>query len=505
MTETVQVRVDAAGALRNGRYAFTNRYTLVTELLQNARRAGASEVRIEHDPAGKRLVVTDDGCGMQDFQRLLTINESGWSEDTVEAERPFGVGFSKCLYAASRVSVKSRGRQLSFESEQALQMSALVVEPSADAPTVGTIVELEGVDLPHLDGCIDRLTQGFPIPVSYNGQSQERPHALGHRDFVATEVGLMSLCGLTDGSMPSGICLYLDGHPIGGFERGYLFPYGHVDVLHLDSRKFAARLPDRTELIDMEEKRLVIAAARDAAWQRFLLERKTAMPAEEFAERYFDVAARYSLTDIFDDLELVPRQVCWSVGFYPTATGGQEEYVELAASHLRKADLDAGRVCVAEIGPLDDPGFATLMYARAANIVLVDTRGLGSGHWVRRGIRRLSTERVEVVAAGVVHGEILLDGIVAHQKILLCEGIEIRHGDDVVQITGEGLFDGERAWLPDGCRDGELVKQLAPYTDGNDAFDETACGLDAQTLVRAVTVSRAAPTRRACSRSCCAA
>ena len=37
----VQVRVNERGALRNGRFAFTNKLTLVSELLQNARRAGA--------------------------------------------------------------------------------------------------------------------------------------------------------------------------------------------------------------------------------------------------------------------------------------------------------------------------------------------------------------------------------------------------------------------------------------------------------------------------------
>ena len=166
--------------------------------------------------------------------------------------------------------------------------------------------------------------------------------------------------------------------------------------------------------------------------------------------------------------------------------------VEPAPAHLRKADIDAGRTRVAEIGALDDPGFATLMYARAAKLVLVDSWRLGVGHWLRQRIRRLSTEHVEVAAAGAVHGEVLLDGIYVYQKVLMCEAIEIRHGDDAVRITNEAVFDGERAWLPDGCCNGELVKQLAPYTDGNDVFDETACGLDAQALVRAVTVARCA-------------
>ena len=101
----MQVRVNERGAIRNGRFAFTNKLTLVSELLQNARRAGAKQVTIEHDAAGKRLTVIDDGCSIEDFQRLLTFNESGWDEDTIRTESAFGLGFSKCLYAASRVTV----------------------------------------------------------------------------------------------------------------------------------------------------------------------------------------------------------------------------------------------------------------------------------------------------------------------------------------------------------------------------------------------------------------
>jgi len=103
----IQVRINEEGALRNQRYAFTDRFTLVTELLQNARRAGATRIDITHDTATKRLCVRDDGHGIADFQKLLTFNESGWDEATTDQERPFGIGFSKCLYAASRCIVAS--------------------------------------------------------------------------------------------------------------------------------------------------------------------------------------------------------------------------------------------------------------------------------------------------------------------------------------------------------------------------------------------------------------
>ena len=41
-TMKIQVRINEEGALRNQRYAFTDRFTLVSELLQNARRAAAT-------------------------------------------------------------------------------------------------------------------------------------------------------------------------------------------------------------------------------------------------------------------------------------------------------------------------------------------------------------------------------------------------------------------------------------------------------------------------------
>ena len=47
----IQVRINEAGALRTQRYAFTDKYTLVSELMQNARRAGARRIEILHDEA----------------------------------------------------------------------------------------------------------------------------------------------------------------------------------------------------------------------------------------------------------------------------------------------------------------------------------------------------------------------------------------------------------------------------------------------------------------------
>ena len=166
----IQVRIDEEGALRNQRHAFSNRFTLVSELLQNARRAGARLIRVDHDPQARILTVQDDGHGLDDFQKLLSFHESGWDADTCTQERPFGVGFSKCLYAASRVVASGR-RRVDIDTAAALAKALVEVEECVEGDAVaGTRVELHGVDLPDLAQRVEELCAGFPVPVWFNGE-----------------------------------------------------------------------------------------------------------------------------------------------------------------------------------------------------------------------------------------------------------------------------------------------------------------------------------------------
>ena len=82
----IQVCINEACALRNQRYAFTDRFRLITELLQNGRRAGATRIDVAHDPDSEVPRVIDDGHGIEDFQKFLTFNESGWDSSTVDEE-----------------------------------------------------------------------------------------------------------------------------------------------------------------------------------------------------------------------------------------------------------------------------------------------------------------------------------------------------------------------------------------------------------------------------------
>jgi len=79
----------------------------VIEILQNARRAGATEVHIINSEG--QVTVHDNGRGIADFSALLDLGKSGWDEQMETAEDPAGVGVF-CL-APREVTIMSGSRK----------------------------------------------------------------------------------------------------------------------------------------------------------------------------------------------------------------------------------------------------------------------------------------------------------------------------------------------------------------------------------------------------------
>ena len=77
---------------------------ILRELLQNARRAGATLVEIEDDQ--RTMTITDNGTGIADPQTLLSFGASSWSEKTKASEDPAGMGFFSL--AKRNASIESR-------------------------------------------------------------------------------------------------------------------------------------------------------------------------------------------------------------------------------------------------------------------------------------------------------------------------------------------------------------------------------------------------------------
>ena len=80
----------------------------IIEILQNARRAGATEVNITNRDG--LVTILDNGKGIDDFAKLLDLGDSDWDQAMEEAEDPAGVGVF-CL-APRKVGICSKGQKL---------------------------------------------------------------------------------------------------------------------------------------------------------------------------------------------------------------------------------------------------------------------------------------------------------------------------------------------------------------------------------------------------------
>ena len=80
--DTTRITFDNHRLLHALEGAFASATTFLAELAQNARRSGARQVDFTFvtDAASGRLdlEVSDDGCGLSDFDTLFCLARSGW-------------------------------------------------------------------------------------------------------------------------------------------------------------------------------------------------------------------------------------------------------------------------------------------------------------------------------------------------------------------------------------------------------------------------------------------
>ena len=101
---TIQASVNARLLTKAGRFFTGTLEGRIIEILQNARRAGASSVEITHH--ADYVTVRDNGRGVDDFANLLDLGGSGWDEAREASEDPAGVGLF-CL-APREVLIRSK-------------------------------------------------------------------------------------------------------------------------------------------------------------------------------------------------------------------------------------------------------------------------------------------------------------------------------------------------------------------------------------------------------------
>ena len=153
---------------------------VLTELLQNSRRAGATGIETyTFDVAGvPYLIVRDDGGGVSNPQAIVTLGESGWDNDLARREDPAGMGFFSLAGRSVEVRAYSAalgsGWRLAITPEAWESRAPIAVEPCDIGLGTEIIVRVPPEWQPELSATIAKVAAYYPLPVSFNGVEQRR-------------------------------------------------------------------------------------------------------------------------------------------------------------------------------------------------------------------------------------------------------------------------------------------------------------------------------------------
>ena len=148
---------------------------ILNELLQNARRAGATEVAIERidDPAfGDAVRFSDNGHGLGSYPSLFMLGKSTWCEGVEESEDAAGMGFFSLANRGARIIAQCYG----YEKSWVLEASAAAF--SGKAPVIGSDgpEDHEGVTVifpvtknDNVAGAISKAARFCPLSVTFDG------------------------------------------------------------------------------------------------------------------------------------------------------------------------------------------------------------------------------------------------------------------------------------------------------------------------------------------------
>ena len=187
---TIRARVHDGAIDRVTRFFNATLADAFVELIQNARRAGATRLQVVTDAVpeaeafgGIRVTVTDNGDGIAYPAVLLSFGESGWDEDTARREDPAGIGVYALSKRGCTVSSRVRGPLLDLAPGWRVALTpdcffgkeeAAVVAANAPWPH-GTSISFMAEETPEaIRAAVDGAARHCPLSITFNGEPVER-------------------------------------------------------------------------------------------------------------------------------------------------------------------------------------------------------------------------------------------------------------------------------------------------------------------------------------------
>lgn len=254
-TNTIHARVNRRLLTKASRLFTGTLEGRIIEILQNARRASATEVNITNQDG--LVTVRDNGSGIEDFSKLLDLGSSGWEEDIEVSEDPAGVGLFSL--APREVTIRSQGKRVRIQDDGWTGAPVEIV-PDAE-PAAGTIVQFHDEEWTHER--VSPYAVFTDLKVTVDGQECPRlpfvSDAAVHHPELGCRIEVAPYASLSDWhhrvrrepSYSSNVFVNFHGqvvsfedHPVGEPELRYL-----VDLTG-EPTEIRLMLPARTRLVE---------------------------------------------------------------------------------------------------------------------------------------------------------------------------------------------------------------------------------------------------------------
>lgn len=496
---TVKLQVNVERMVENLRYAFSNQTTVLAELLQNGRRAGATRLVVEYDDQRKALAVSDDGCGISDFQKLLVVADSGWNEEVQLEDGPYGLGFLSAVYSAERVSIASNGQRLEFRTQDALGFAELQPYADADAPSRGTTVTLFGIELneDQVRVAVHKFAAGFSIPVVFSSVLSGRVQVPQlHRlddTFKSCDIGHVRVG--RNGRIVAylqGICVYQAGYVIHCQNPG---SDPDATVVHLN-KTFKGRMPDRDTLVDAADAYRRITQVCSQAWRDHLQALKTQMTSRAFAESYWEQAKSWGVFDVMNDVPWLPWRAVGTLVEMPRALYPWERDAcaqDDSFAGVSREDVESGEITLCHNLPTYcDHGESDSWWAAAAFAFQRDWRVLvdvPNEHWAKQHAQDLNDLQVDVVYQPLAN--VHFNGDQCFCEVVLCEDYELVVGESRVRVRDQPLLTPTNVYLvPNEAEGHEGLRQICDFIF-DERYDEAAHDREDALMRRCIASTRA--------------
>lgn len=176
----IRSQVDPAAVTKVTRLFNNTLGDIFCELIQNARRSGASAVdlRIIDVDTVAWLSIADDGAGIEDPSVILALGRSGWDEDIVRREDPAGMGVFSL--AGRDVEVRScarstgEGWSIRIAADDWESGSPIAVALGVHPYGTEIRVPIDEQWSKSLETSAQNAARYCPIPVRFNGKDLPR-------------------------------------------------------------------------------------------------------------------------------------------------------------------------------------------------------------------------------------------------------------------------------------------------------------------------------------------